>query len=67
MQSFCGIIEAIMKRINIYIRDKQHQELTEYSKENEIKISERIRDAIDAELKRLKAEKRRRKREQKNK
>ena len=47
-----------MKRTTIYIRDKQYLQLKEFCELWEIKISEFMRDAIDAHLKRLKAEKR---------
>lgn len=51
-----------MRRINVYLRDRQYEELTAISQETEIKFSEHVRRAVDLYLNHLKAEERREKR-----
>jgi hypothetical protein len=49
----------IMKRINVYLSDKQDATLREIVKDSGIKYAEHVRRAIDAYIKQVKREKKR--------
>jgi len=49
----------IMKRINIYISDRQDEDLRQIALDTDVKFSEHVRRALDAYIKRMKREKKR--------
>jgi len=49
----------IMKRITLYISDKQDANLREIAKDTDVKYSEHVRRALDVYIKQVKREKKR--------
>ena len=49
----------IMKRITLYISDKQDADLREIAKDTDVKYSEHVRRAVDDYTKKVKREKKR--------
>ena len=49
----------IMKRINIYISDRQNEDLRQIALDTDVKFAEHVRRALDAYIKRVKREKKR--------
>ena len=49
----------IMKRINIYISDRQNEDLRQIALDTDVKFAEHVRRALDVYIKRVKREKKR--------